>query len=277
MNLSDWLRDAAAQLAPVSETARLDAELIAAHALGLSRTDMLLRLRDLAVPEAADALVARRLRHEPVAHIIGTRDFWTITLAVSPDVLIPRPDSETLIEAAVAHFAGRAGPAQVLDLGTGSGALLLAALDQWPDASGIGVDSSPRALAVARGNAQRLGLERRSDFRLGDWTEGLDERFDLILCNPPYIPAGESLSPEVADHEPHGALFAGPDGLDCYRILAPQIARIMAPGSVALFEIGHDQGGSVPALFAAEGFQPAVLRDLSSLDRCAAIVERRGR
>ena len=274
MTLADWLRDAATRLAPISETARLDAELIAAHALGRSRADMLLGLRDLTVPPEADALLARRLRHEPVAHIIASRDFWTITLRVSPDVLIPRPDSETLIEAAVAHFAGRAGPARILDLGTGSGALLLAALDQWPDASGVGVDSSRRALAVARDNARELGMTARTHFQPGDWAGGLDERFDLILCNPPYISAGETLSPEVADHEPHGALFAGPDGLDCYRVLAPDIARLMAPGAIALFEIGHDQGVSVPALFVAEGFAPRLLRDLAGRDRCVAIGER---
>lgn len=277
MILADWLRDATARLAPVSDTARLDAELIAAHALGQPRVDMLLRLRDLPVPDGADALIARRLRHEPVAHITGTRDFWTISLAVSPDVLIPRPDSETLIEAAVAHFAGRAGPSRILDLGTGSGALLLAALDHWPDATGVGIDSSPGAIEMARGNADRLGMTARADFVEGDWAEGLDERFDLILCNPPYIPAGEPLSPEVVDHEPHGALFAGPDGLDCYRRLAPDIARLIAPGGIALFEIGHDQGESVPELFTAEGFAPSVLRDLGGRDRCVAVMERTDR
>ena len=274
MTLADWLRDAATRLAPISETARLDAELIAAHALGRSRAAMLLNLRDLTMPQEADALLARRLGHEPIAHIIGSRDFWTITVRVSPDVLIPRPDSETLIEAAVAHFAGSAGPVRILDLGTGSGALLLAALDQWPGATGVGVDVSPGAIEVARDNADRLGMTIRADFIENNWAKGIDERFDLILCNPPYIPAGETLSPEVADHEPHGALFAGADGLDCYRILAPDIARLMAPGAIALFEIGHDQGASVPALFAAEGFAPQLLRDLAGRDRCVAIGER---
>jgi len=274
VTLADWLRDAATRLAPISETARLDAELIAAHALGRSRAAMLLNLRDLTMPQEADALLARRLGHEPIAHIIGSRDFWTITVRVSPDVLIPRPDSETLIEAAVAHFAGSAGPVRILDLGTGSGALLLAALDQWPGATGVGVDVSPGAIEVARDNADRLGMTIRADFIENNWAKGIDERFDLILCNPPYIPAGETLSPEVADHEPHGALFAGADGLDCYRILAPDIARLMAPGAIALFEIGHDQGASVPALFAAEGFAPQLLRDLAGRDRCVAIGER---
>lgn len=277
MTLADWLRAASGRLAATSDTPRLDAELIAAHALGLSRTDMLLRLRDLVVPGGADALIERRRAHEPVAHITGLRDFWTITLAVTPDVLIPRPDSETLIEAAVAHFAGQAGPASILDLGTGSGALLLAALDQWPDAGGIGVDASAAALAVAASNADRLGMAGRAAFRIGDWAEGLDAPFDLILCNPPYICADAVLSPDVADHEPHSALFAGADGLDCYRVLAPETARLIAPGGIALFEIGHDQGESAPALFRAQGLDVAVIRDLAGRDRCLAVRERNAR
>ena len=271
MLLSAWLRDAAARLAAVSDSPRLDAELIAAHAAGLERHEMLLRLRDLAVPTDADALLARRLAHEPVAHITGTRDFWTLRLRVSPDVLIPRPDSETLIEAALRHFAGQAGPRRILDLGTGSGALLLAALSEWPDATGLGVDISGAALAVARDNARRCGLADRAAFAQGDWGAGLDDRFDLILCNPPYIEAGAVLAPDVVDHEPHGALFAGADGLDCYRRLAPDMARLLAPGGLAVFEIGHDQGAAVSALFAGQGFVPTLHPDLAGRDRCIAI------
>jgi release factor glutamine methyltransferase len=270
--LSHWLRDAAARLAAVSDTPRLDAELIAAHAAGLERGEMLLRLSDLAVPAGADALLARRLAHEPVAHITGTRDFWTLSLKVTPDVLIPRPDSETLIEAALGHFAGRAGPRRILDLGTGSGALLLAALSEWPEATGLGIDISAGALAVARENAQRCGLADRADFVAGDWAQGLDGRFDLILCNPPYIEADAVLAPEVADHEPHGALFAGVDGLDCYRRLAPDMARLLETGGIALFEIGHDQGRAVSALFAAEGFAPVLHHDLGGRDRGVSII-----
>jgi release factor glutamine methyltransferase len=272
VSLSYWLRDAAAKLAPISDTPRLDAELIAAHAAGLERGEMLLRLGDLAVSAGADALLARRLAHEPVAHITGTRDFWTLSLKVTPDVLIPRPDSETLIEAALRHFAGQAGPRRILDLGTGSGALLMAALSEWPQASGLGIDISAGALAVARENAGRCGLADRAEFVAGDWAQGLDGRFDLILCNPPYIEAGAVLAPEVADHEPHGALFAGADGLDCYRRLAPEMARLLETGGIALFEIGHDQGRAVSGLFAAEGFAPVLHHDLGGRDRGVSII-----
>lgn len=270
-SLSDWLRDAAARLAVVSESPRLDAELIAAHAAGLEREAMLLGLRGMAVPDSADALLDRRLAHEPVAHITGTRGFWTLNLKVTPDVLIPRPDSETLIEAALAHFAGQAGPRRILDLGTGSGALLLAALSEWRQATGLGVDLSPDALAVARDNALRCGLADRALFVPGDWGEGIAERFELILCNPPYIEAGAILPLDVMDYEPHSALFAGADGLDCYRRLAPETGRLLAPGGIALFEIGHDQGAAVSALFAAAGFVPALHRDLAGRDRCIAV------
>lgn len=266
--LAQWLRQAADRLAAVSDTPRLDAELLAAHAAGIEREALLLSLRDRAVPADADALLARRLAHEPVAHIIGTRDFWTLRLAVTPDVLIPRPDSETLIEVAVRHFSGGAGPRRVLDLGTGSGALLLAALDQWPAATGLGVDRSAAALEVARANARRTGIGDRAQFRLGDWAEGLDERFDLILCNPPYIRQGEQLAPEVAGHEPHGALFGGPDGLDAYRCLAPQVPRLLVPAGTALFEIGHHQGEGVAALLQAQGLQTSLHQDLGGRDRC---------
>lgn len=268
MTLAQWLRQAADRLAAVSDTPRLDAELLAAHAAGIEREALLLSLRDRAVPAGADALLARRLAHEPVAHIVGTRDFWTLRLAVTPDVLIPRPDSETLIELAVRQLAGTAGPGRILDLGTGSGALLLAALDQWPAATGLGVDRSTAALAVASENARRTGIGDRAQFRPGDWADGLAERFDLVLCNPPYIRQGEQLAPEVARHEPHGALFGGPDGLDAYRRLAPQVPRLLAPAGIALFEIGRDQGESVAALLQAQGLQTSLHQDLGGRDRC---------
>jgi release factor glutamine methyltransferase len=265
--LADWLRDATARLASVGDTPRLDAELIAAHALGLRREDMILALPSLHAPEAVDTLLARRLAHEPIAYILGERDFWTLTLKVTPDVLVPRADSETLIDAAIKLFGHRAPPRRILDLGTGSGALLLAALDMWGEASGVGIDRSAAAIAVARENAARCGMADCATFRLGDWGAGLDERFDLILCNPPYIATSAMLPPDVARYEPASALFAGPDGLDDYRTLAGQLRGLLAPGGIAIFEIGFDQAASAGALFVAQGFSVKVARDLGGRAR----------
>jgi release factor glutamine methyltransferase len=241
------------ELAAVSDTPELDLRL----------------LRDAARDDAGFAsFIARRLTHEPVAYITGTRGFWTIDLDVTPAVLIPRPDSETLIDAAVAHFGAKdsgQGPKRVLDLGTGSGALLLAALDQWPGATGVGVDASEDALAVARGNAGRIA-PGRAEMRLGDWTVGIDEAFDLVLCNPPYVETGADLDPQVRDYEPASALFAGADGLDDYRILAPQLGRVMA--GIACIEIGHTQAAAVTALLENEGFTVTCRKDLGGRDRC---------
>lgn len=262
------LTDATARFA-FSATPRLDAELLLAHALGITRERMLLTLADHAAPPAFAALVERRARHEPVAYITGTRAFWTIDLDVAPGVLVPRADSETLIEAAVAHLNGTAGPGRVLDLGTGSGALLLAALDQWPQASGVGLDASPAALAIARDNAARIA-PGRATIAAGGW-EGTGEAFDLILCNPPYIAADAALSPEVAEYEPASALFAGRDGLDDYRAIAPVLGRQIAPGGVACIEIGYDQGESAATLFRAAGLAVALRRDLAGRDRCLVV------
>ncbi|MDF0546454.1 peptide chain release factor N(5)-glutamine methyltransferase [Sphingobium sp. H39-3-25] len=271
MGIAQALRDAAARLAPVSVTPRLDAELLLAHALDISREQLILRQRDLAVPPPFAALLERRLKGEPLAYIIGERDFWTLTLKVTPDVLIPRPDSETLIEAAIDHFGTSPGPARVLDLGTGSGALLLAALDHWRQARGLGIDASDGALAVARANAERLGLAPRADFRPGDWAEGIRDTFDLILINPPYISTAAMLPRDVLHYEPHGALFAGAEGLDDYRRLAPQVARLLAKGGLAAIEIGFDQGVSAAALFRGEGLDVTVRADLAGRDRCLMV------
>ena len=268
--VSAALTAAARRLAPQSATARLDAELLMAHALGVSREDLLLRRLDSAVPDAFTALVGRRRAGEPVAYITGRRAFWTIELEVGPGVLIPRPDSETLVEAAVEHFRGRA-PERILDLGTGPGTLLLAALDQWPKALGLGVDASEAALSYARRNAERLGLAGRAELRLGDWTAGLEGPFDLILCNPPYIEAGEPLMRDVAEWEPHEALFAGEDGLDAYRRLAPAIPPLLAPGGLACLEVGAFQASAVAALFEARGLAVSRRTDLSGHVRCLAL------
>lgn len=265
-DVSSALRDAAQRLAGVSDSPRLDAELLMAHALGVERQAVLLDPSRFAVPDRFPELVAQRLAHEPVAYILGYRDFWTIRIGVGPGVLIPRPDSETLIEAAVAHF-GPAGPRRILDLGTGPGTLLFAALSEWPAATGLGVDASDIALDYANDNALALGLGNRVELMLGDWAAGLEGQFDLILCNPPYIADSEELMPDVAAHEPAGALFAGADGLDDYRRIIPELARLLAPRGIAILEIGATQGILVTSLAETAGFAVQCRRDLGNRDR----------
>ncbi|HEX8444038.1 MAG TPA: peptide chain release factor N(5)-glutamine methyltransferase [Allosphingosinicella sp.] len=270
MKVREALAEATRRLGHTSDTPRLDAELLMAHALRVTREAMLLHHLDAPAPPPFEALLPRRESGEPVAYITGRRSFWTIELEVGPGVLVPRPDSETLIEAALAHF-GEHGPATIVDLGTGPGTLLLAAMDQWPRARGLGIDGSDAALAYARANAERLGLASRAHFAAGNWAEGLDERFDLILCNPPYVEAGAELSRDVMDWEPHSALFAGPDGLDDYRRLAREIPRLINPGGLACLEIGAGQEGAVAALFRDSGLHLQPHRDLAGHVRCLAL------
>jgi release factor glutamine methyltransferase len=269
--ISRALSRATEQLGKVSDTPRLDAELLMAAALGIGRDRLILDAPRGEVPPAFAGFIERRRAGEPVAYITGHRAFWTIDLEVGPGVLIPRPDSETLIAAAVEHFAGTAGPATILDLGTGPGTLLLAALDEWPKAAGLGVDASPIALSFARRNAERLGLSGRATFRLGDWARDVHQRFDLVLCNPPYVASEAEMGPGVAEYEPAEALFAGSDGLDDYRRLAPQVGGLLAPGGLAAIEIGFDQADSASALFETEGLHPAIARDLGDRPRALII------
>lgn len=259
------LAEATARFA-FSATPRLDAELLLAHAHGIERDELLLRLRDLAVPPHFADLVARRERHEPVAYITGGRGFWTIDLHVGPGALVPRADSETLIEAALARFAGRP-PRTVLDLGTGPGTLLLALLHEWRNAAGIGVDRSATALGYALENARRTGSSERARFVQGDWAGTLIGPFDLVIANPPYVATGEMLPAEVVRYEPAAALFAGPDGLDEYRRLAPDLRRLMQSGGAAILEVGSTQGAAVGDLLRAQGFAVAEHLDLGGCVR----------
>jgi release factor glutamine methyltransferase len=265
--VAESLAAAASRLAPHSDTPRLDAELLLAHALGIEREALLLGDGDGEPPAAFEALLARREAGEPIAYITGHRAFWTIELSVGRGVLIPRPDSETLIEAALDHF-GELGPATILDLGTGPGTLLLAALAQWPRAYGLGIDSSERALDFAEMNAIDLELDERARFKRGDWADGLEGQFDLVLCNPPYVERGADLPRDVADWEPDEALFAAADGLSEYRRLAPQIPRLLAPGGLGCLELGAGQRDSVAALFQGSGLTLSSRRDLNGIERC---------
>jgi len=261
------LAAAAERLEAVPGLPRLDADLLMAAALGVKQSEMMLSHLDDPAPQAFEDMVVRRLAHEPVGYIVGRVGFWTIDLDVGPGALIPRADSETLLAAATGHF-GPAAPRTILDLGTGPGTLLLAALDQWPGAYGLAVDISDAALDQARANAARLGLDNRAAFRRGDWAECVDARFDLVLCNPPYVEAGAALMASVTGWEPPLALFAGADGLDAYRALAPQIGRLVVPGGILCLEIGAGQQDAVSALFANRGFTISSRPDLSGIVRC---------
>jgi release factor glutamine methyltransferase len=269
--LSRVLARAAARLKGLSDTPRLDSELLLAHALGIERDALLLNPPPVSEPAEFAGYLERRIAGEPVAYITGKRAFWNIELEVGPGVLVPRPDSETLIAAAIDHFGAKQGPSRILDLGTGPGTLLLAALDQWPRATGIGVDASPQALEYARANAKRLGLSQRATFRKGDWAIGISERFDLVLINPPYVAEDAELGTGVAEYEPSEALFAGPEGLDEYRRLAPDVSRLLTPGGIAAIEIGHDQAEAVTALLEREGLKPHLLHDLGGRPRVLVV------
>jgi release factor glutamine methyltransferase len=261
------LADASRQLDASSDTARLDAELLMAESLHIDRDRLILSPPDRQVPERFWEMLERRKAGEPVAYITGRRAFWNIELHVGPGVLVPRPDSEVLIASAIDHFEGTAGPRRILDLGTGPGTLLLAALDIWPEATGVGVDLSRHAMSYAAANARRLGFEARLKLREGDWAEGIGETFDLILCNPPYIREGAEVGAGVREFEPDEALFAGKEGLDAYRALAPQLPRLLNKGGLAAVEIGHDQTEAVTGLLARDGLQARIARDLAGRDR----------
>lgn len=265
------LAEAARQLSQTSDTPRLDAELLMAEALHIDRDRLILDPPDREPPKRFWTMVKRRRKGEPIAYITGRRAFWDIELHVGPGVLIPRPDSEVLISSAIEHFDGSAGPLRILDLGTGPGTLLLAALDLWPRATGIGVDSSRRALSYASANSRRLGFDKRAKLKIGDWADGIDEQFDLILCNPPYVAEDEPLDPGVAEHEPDEALFAGPEGLDSIRRIAPQIPRLLAPGGLAAVEIGAGQEQGAVELLEVGGLGARVVQDLAGRDRAVLL------
>jgi release factor glutamine methyltransferase len=251
----------------------IDARLLVEAAADATRIDILTDPhRALSEEQAStlEAYLSRRERREPVGRILGRQGFWKIMVKVTPDVLSPRSDTETVVDVALKAFS-EGQPFQVLDLGVGSGAILLAILAERPAARGLGVDVSEEALAVARENAANLGLAGRAAFLRGDWAAGLEPgSFDLVVSNPPYIPSAdiEGLDPEVRDHEPRMALDGGPDGLDAYRTLAPQILAMLKPQALFAVEIGYDQPAAVEALFREAGATDVrTVQDLAGRDR----------
>lgn len=272
--LATELARARAQLLPVAgDLAALEARLLVAHAHGLSAEALVMSPRQAVTEDSLSPLLARRLRHEPLAQILGIRAFWRDEFLVNRDVLCPRPDSETLIEALLSHRPQRAQVRHVLDLGTGSGCLLLSALREYPEASGVGVDRSQAALCVARANAHRLGLSARARWVAGRWAAPLAIAADVVLMNPPYIPTADlaSLETQVREYEPHLALDGGADGLQAYRVIIPQLPSVLAPGAWVLAEVGQGQATDVAALAQAQGAQDIQFhRDLAGIARVVA-------
>lgn len=286
IDLSSALNQATSRLAGVGvETPRLDTELLMARALGLSREALFLapaRLLEAGELDAFETLVARRAGREPVARILGTREFWSLDFALNAATLVPRPDSETLVAAALQEIGGAADRwLRILDLGTGSGCLLLALLSELPAATGVGVDCDETALAAAGGNARRLGLQGRAEFRAGDWFAALDAagevapRFDVILSNPPYVETGAiaGLMPEVAEYGPRRALDGGADGLEAYRRIIAGVPDFLAPGGVFLVELGAGQKNAVATMLQDSGLAlRAVYNDLAGVPRALSAV-----
>jgi release factor glutamine methyltransferase len=272
------LAEAAAALAEAGfEQPRRQARRLIAAALGLSAAEVFARPeRSLGAAERQRiaAILARMLAREPLTRILGRREFWGLEFALSAETLDPRPETETLVEAVLARRPDRQQVYRILDLGTGSGCLLLALLSELPNASGLGLDIAPGALAAARNNAEALGLGDRARFVAGDWGRSLAGRFDIIVANPPYIATGAipGLPPEVRKHDPKRALDGGADGLAAYRAIAADLPRLLARGGLFATEIGSDQAEAVTHVLAEAGLAvAAVLADLAGLPRCVVV------
>ena len=261
------------------DSARLDARLIVTRALGLEPQSALLYPEQEITTESSRIIlemVERRMRREPMAQIFGHREFWSLDFLITADSLIPRPDTETLVEAVLSSIGedGKDNSLNILDLGTGSGCILLSLLSELPNTNGIGIDISEAAVSVAEANAAHLGLSDQSRFQIGNWGQGLDDTFDIIVSNPPYIPAAdiEGLAPEVALYEPRGALDGGEDGLDAYRSITMDLKRLLKPDGSAFFEIGVGQADDVVLILSENGFSGIeTLPDLAGIDRVIAL------
>ncbi len=274
LSLLETIASAQKRLAQASvDNPALDARLLISHALGLDRASLLTQeQRALTQNEETtiEALISRRAGREPVGRILGQREFWGLPFGLNESTLEPRPDSETLVEAAL-EVLPQNKPLRLLDLGTGTGCLLLSLLHELPHATGLGIDIAPRAVKQAKTNAAQLGLEDRATFRVGDWLEGVQEKFDLIISNPPYIPTSDinKLDPEVQLFDPKKALDGGEDGLDSYRTLIPLIPSFLRPSGVALFEAGISQAPIVGNLLKKNEFKNVkIIRDLGNIERC---------
>jgi release factor glutamine methyltransferase len=277
----DLLTEGAAALAKAGiEGPRFEARLLLEAATGRSRARLVaLPLEPVPVPEAQAfrALLGRRATREPMAYVLGRAEFWSLTFEVGPGVLVPRADTETLIEAALTAFPDRGRPLRLLDIGVGSGCLLLTLLHLYPNARGLGTDTSGTALACTRRNAERLGVEPRLELVETAWAHGLTGPFDLVVGNPPYIPTAEiaGLEPEVSLFEPRAALDGGADGLDAYRAILADLPRLLAPEGTALLEIGRGQHEALIPLAEALGFAVTSRTDLAGIVRCLALARPR--
>lgn len=275
-----WLRATVERFRQAGlETPELDARVLIKHAFDLGDAELITGGNRPVSPERAaifETLMSRRLAGEPVARLVGHREFWGMRFDLSPETLVPRPDSEILVEAALAAF-GRGKPTSVLDLGTGTGCLLLAILSECPEAQGLGVDLSGEAVATAQANAERLGMAERVSFTVSDWDARVEGVFDLIVSNPPYIPRGDiaDLEAEVRFHDPLAALDGGPDGLDAYHALAEVAKRRLAESGVLVVELGIGQEEDVAGIMAGAGLVPErpAWPDLGGISR-ALIVRR---
>jgi release factor glutamine methyltransferase len=259
------------------DTAALDARLLLLTALGISATDLITWPDTLLTPDQAETLAAfaqRRLNHEPVARIVGEREFWGLPFRLSPETLVPRPDTETLVETALDLLPDRQAPLRVVDFGTGSGCILVALLHELPQATGLGVDLSFGALVTARTNAAGNRVGNRCHFALSRWADAISGRFDLIVSNPPYIASGviPGLDQEVREHDPRLALDGGPDGLEPYRILLTEAERLLAPKGLLVVEIGYDQAEALSHMAKLHGLEILrIAHDLSNNPRCVAM------
>jgi release factor glutamine methyltransferase len=252
-----------------ADSARTDARILLAHAMGVTREDLIAATRQPSAEEAAlfESFVVRRVAREPVAYIRGMREFWSMEFEVGPGVLVPRPETETLVEEALATMPDRGAALSIADLGTGSGALLIAALKEFPQAQGVGFERSPDARLYAEANLRHHGLTERGEIVASDWNDAAG-RFDLVFSNPPYIPTREieTLDPEVRLYEPRAALDGGPDGLDAFRGLAGLLPRLLTPGGLTFVELGQDQAVPVETLFRNLGVV-RVAADLAGIPR----------